>query len=486
MPKLPKWLLGGLPIACALGFQIFLNSQAIAVQLVGRAVLPASTFAPGPTSAQLISGSPNGIAVPFINKQPVQGFSAVLPGSKPGTFLVMADNGFGSKGNSPDFLLRFYAVQPDFTTGQVFPVNLKTGERLSSFTSESFFQLNDKAGKINFPIVAEREIYPGSITAANPKGIVVAPAIKSGRLLTGGDLDLESFRRASDNTYWFGDEFGPFLVHVDANGQVIDAPIPLPNFLGLGDKSLVQSPDNPNLKGTANLPGSRGFEGMALNTSGTKLYAMLEGALVPDEQRDRLLINQFDLATKQYTGKTFSYRLESPNYLIGDLTAIDENEFLVIERDSKQGDPNNPAFTDPASFKRIYKININKLDSHGFVQKELLVDLLNIPDPNGIGGNGTTKNRFTFPFVTIENILPIDNQTILVINDNNFPFSVGRTPGQADNTEFILIKLDKPLALANYNAASVAEYSNAAILGLVALGMLIVLKRKRSKETGFL
>ena len=477
MRKLPRLLFGGLSIACALGLQLFASYQAIAVELVGRAVLSANTFAPGPTSGQLISSS-NGITVPFINKQPVQGFSAVLPGPKPGTFLVMSDNGFGSKGNSPDFLLRFYAVEPDFVTGQVFPVNLKTGERLDSFTSESFFQLNDKAGKINFPIVADRAVYPGSITATNPNGIPVAPAIKSGRLLTGGDLDLESFRRVSDGTYWFGDEFGPFLVHVDANGQVIESPISLPNFLGLGDKPLVQSPDNPNLTGTANLGGSRGFEGMALNTSGTKLYAMLEGALVTDQQRDRLLINQFDLATKQYTGKTFSYRLESPSYFIGDLTAINDNEFLVIERDGKQGDPNNSAFTDPAQFKRIYKIDISKVDSAGFVQKELLVNLLNIPDPNGIGGNGTTNGRFTFPFVTIEDILPIDNQTLLVINDNNFPFSVGRTPGQPDNTELILIKLDKPLALANSNATSVPESSTVAGLGLATLGMLIALKRQ--------
>lgn len=481
MLKLPKLLFCGLSIACALGLQIFLNSQAIAVELVGRAVLPANTFAPGPTSGQFITGSTNGITVPFTNKQPVQGFSAVLPGAKPGTFLVMADNGFGSKGNSPDFLLRFYAVQPDFVTGQVFPVNLKTGERLDSFTSESFFQLNDEAGKINFPIVADQAIYPGRITATNPNGIVVDPAIKSGRLLTGGDLDLESFRRASDNTYWFGDEFGPFLVHVDANGQVIDAPISLPNFLGLGDKSLVQSPDNPNLTGTANLPSSRGFEGMALNTSGTKLYAMLEGALVPDRERDRLLINQFDLATKQYTGKTFSYRLENPNYAIGDLTAINDNEFLVIERDSKQGDPNNPAFTDPAQFKRIYKININNLDSAGFVQKDLLVDLLNITDPTGIGGNGTTNGSFTFPFVTIEDVLPINNQTILVINDNNYPFSVGRTPGQVDNSEFILLKLDKPIDLADSNSTSVPESSNAVGLALVGLGMIIALNRKPRK-----
>lgn len=46
--------------------------------LQGRAVLPADTFAAGPTSGQFINGGANGRAAPFLNKQPVQGFSAVL------------------------------------------------------------------------------------------------------------------------------------------------------------------------------------------------------------------------------------------------------------------------------------------------------------------------------------------------------------------------------------------------------------------------
>jgi hypothetical protein len=35
---------------------------------------------------------------------------------------------------------------------------------------------------------------------------------------------------------------------------------------------------------------------------------MLEGALIPDNQGDRLLINEFDLDQQQYTGKTFFYQ----------------------------------------------------------------------------------------------------------------------------------------------------------------------------------
>jgi len=117
----------------------------------------------------------------------------------------------------------------------------------------------------------------------------------------------------------------------------------------------------------------QGFEGLALNSSGTKLYAMLEGALQPDDQRDRLLINEFDLATQAYTGQTFFYQRDPQGQAIGDLTAINDHEFLVIERDHRQGDPNNSALTRPAEFKRIYKIDINQLDSEGFVEKELFL-----------------------------------------------------------------------------------------------------------------
>ncbi|MBW4571624.1 MAG: esterase-like activity of phytase family protein [Tolypothrix carrinoi HA7290-LM1] len=443
-----KFLASRLIFMPALILPVLLNFQALAAELVGRAVLPADTFAFGSTTGQF---KKTNRTVPFINAQPVQGFSAVIPGPKVGTYLVISDNGFGSIANSPDNVLRIYALEPDFTTGQVFPVNFQTGERLKSFNRESFLELNDKRNLANFPIIASQKVYPGS-------SIPVSQEIAKNRLLTGGDFDTESFRRVSDGTYWIGDEFGPFLLHVGQNGELLDSPIPLPNLRAIGKLNFVKSPDNPEFANlpddtariaAANLGGSKGFEGLALNGSGTKLYAMLEGALKDDIVRSasRLLINEFDLATKQYTGKVFSYKLENPSYAIGDLTAINDNEFIVIERDNKQGDPNNPAFKTPAQFKRLYKINITNLDKQGFVQKELLVDLLKISDKKGIAGNLTQNSIFAFPFVTIENVLPIDARTLLAINDNNYADTIGRYPRQADNTEFIKIRLDKPLNL---------------------------------------
>ena len=88
--------------------------------------------------------------------------------------------------------------------------------------------------------------YPESV-------IPVDTSITSRRLLTGADFDVESFRRIHDGTYYFGDEFGPFLVHTDAEGRLLEPPISLPG---------VWSPQHPELGDReANLPRSAGFEG---------------------------------------------------------------------------------------------------------------------------------------------------------------------------------------------------------------------------------
>jgi len=85
------------------------------------------------------------------------------------------------------------------------------------------------------------------------------------------------------------------------------------------------------------------------------------------------------------------------------------------------------------------------------VGKTLLVDLLAIPDPAGVGGDG---NFFRLPFYTIESVHMVDERTLLIASDNNFPFSNGRSrsrgadrsgPLAADETELVLVRLGAPL-----------------------------------------
>lgn len=217
------------------------------------------------------------------------------------------------------------------------------------------------------------------------------------------------------------------------------------DFPGLGakvrDQAIgkdVRSPDHPSvLAGVdhSNLGRSRGFEGMAINPGKTKIYPLLEGSVVGDPS-NALRIHQYDVAARKYEGLVGYYKLENPANAIGDFTVVNDNEYLVIERDNNQADA--------AKFKKIYKVDFSKKDASGFVAKEEVADLLNIADPQDLNQDGNTV--YKMPFQTIEDVLVIDENTILVANDNNYPFSMGRPPA-IDNNEQVILQLDKPLNL---------------------------------------
>ncbi len=384
-------------------------------RLVGRAVLPADTFSLGPTSGQFINPV-NRRRPPFVSQQPVQGFSAVLR-DEDGRFLVVSDNGFGNKGNSADYVLRVYRIRPDFRTA-----NGGTGRIIV----ESHFSLRDPDRKIGFPIVADYKVY-----SEGKGGLPVDPLIRSQRLLTGADFDIESFCKATDGTFYFGDEFGPFLLHTDDTGRLLEPPIPLPG---------VRSPDYPLLgSAAANLPRSRGFEGMAFDPLSNRLLPMLEGSL--KRQEGQLNIYSFDIAKGIFTHEdplkpAYRYRLDPGADAIGDITMVSGTICLVIERDSRQGPM--------ARFKKVFRIDLGRTDGDGFLVKTEVADLLDIADPDNISGSG--KGRFTFPFWTIEGVVAINRETLGIVNDNNYPFSVGRhasTTGEPDDSEFILVRVDK-------------------------------------------
>jgi glycerophosphoryl diester phosphodiesterase len=111
----------------------------------------------------------------------------------------MADNGFGALENSADFHLRVYHIRPDFKT--------KDGGS-GAIAVLDFFELRDPDKRIPFTITEQ---------------------FTDERILTGADFDIESMERAADGTLWFGDEFGPFLLHTDASGKVLEAPFHLPD-----------------------------------------------------------------------------------------------------------------------------------------------------------------------------------------------------------------------------------------------------------------
>ena len=364
-----------------------------------RATLSADYIAPGPPSGARVTPA-NGRTGPFPG-QVIPGFSGMIDNDD-GTFWAMPDNGFGTKANSADFRLRLYLIEPDWEDA-----NGGEGE----IKIKSFISLRDPDHKIKWPLVN------GDTRR---------------RLLTGADFDIESVVRGKNGTFWIGDEFGPFLLRVSATGKVLSAPVPFPDG---------KSPDHPTLGDeTPNLPRSRGFEALASSPDGRRLYPIVEGALVDDPVKRRRWIYEFDTAGNRYTGRTWAYQTDQEADVVGDTFMIKKNKLLVLERDDLDGPR--------AVIKRIYRIDLRDRERGGFVKKSLVVDLLKIANPDGIGveaspGAYGVGPQFSFPFQSVETLVPLGPNKLLIASDNNYPGNAARYSGTPDDTEMIILDLRK-------------------------------------------
>ena len=374
--------------------------------LVGWSVLPAETYVPGSAaSGHWTSGSAT-VPAPYPG-QPVQGFSATHALAD-GSYLVLSDNGFGAKANSADFELTVHRIRPDGETGRTAYEGLE-------------LTLSDPARHVPWPIWRDG----GCASSSSLPAGYACPA--PDRALTGWDFDPESMQIASDGTFWFGEELGPYLLHTNAHGELLEPPIATPG---------VMSPSNPTLGGARpNLGSSKGYEGMAITPNGKVLHPMLEGAT--EEGRAAGLGADLRIHTVRkgaFADGFLRYRMESAAHALGDFIMVNDRQALVIERDNLQGSA--------AAFKRIYLVDLSDRDRDGYVEKTLLVDLMDVRNPDRLGGFGET---FTFPYVTIEDVEIIDDRTIAVMNDNNFPATGGRGVGVPDVNEYLEIRLDEPL-----------------------------------------
>jgi hypothetical protein len=424
-------------------------------RLVGHAILPAATFVAPPQDAppgfavsgrftgpgnlrnEQVGSVPSvslpgygaratGLALPF-RSQPVQGFSGIKPVGD-GSYWVTGDNGFGNRRNSPDALLMFHRVRPNWQSGEV---------------------------------ALERTIFLSDPNRQVPFHIVTDPSPT--RFLTGADFDLESIQPLPDGGFLFGDEFGPYLIRTDANGVVLRV---VETRL---EGEVLRSPDHPALSIPANptapvpfrVRRSGGYEGMALAPDGRTAWALLEQPLFSagtnNSEGAFLRLIEFDVARMDWTGRHLRFRLAEGATAIGDFNFIDERRALIIERDNGEGDPGRacaqgvesthaaPCFAMPARLKRITMVDMGDADAQGFVRRIGFIDLMAIRDPERVArsrgdrASGADETVFTFPFFTIENVAVVDADHIIVGNDNNLPFSAGRHLSRADDNELILL-----------------------------------------------
>jgi len=338
-------------------------------------------------------------------------------------FLALTDNGFGNKLNSADALLMVHRLKVDWRAGSV-------------ARRQTFF-LRDPDRKVPFQIVNE-----------NSKD----------RYLTGSDFDPESIQ-VVNNQWWIGDEFGPYVLRTDASGKVlavIETKVDGRDYRGPDHYMNARLPNYPG-DAPFNVRRSGGFEPMAKSIDGKMLYPMFEWPLWDAEKKAQEMHNgkpftrilELDTSTSKYTSRQWKYSFEETGNVASDFQMLDATTGLVIERDDTTEGSDNvcpdaprvDCFTRPAKFKRIYKIDMAQTDADGFVKKVAYIDLTKISNPNRLAKRGPNGDVFVLPHLGTEGMAVVDAKHIVVVNDNNFPFSSGREIGKPDDNELTLLDI---------------------------------------------
>ena len=255
-----------------------------------------------------------GISLP-LQGQPVQGLSGIK-NLKDGTFLTLTDNGFGSKANSPDAMLMFHVVKPDWKS--------RHGRARLDHASCS-----DPDRKVPFRIVNENT--PSALPApARDFDIEIDPAdrrraVVRRRVRPVPDQDRQE-RQGAGRVRDQGRRQGRALARQSLPGDRRRAP-------GAGE---VRGPAQQGLRGHG------GLARRQVPLSAARRRRCGRGGQRASRRKDGkayLRILEFDVDKGAFTGKSWKYPLEAPTNAIGDFNLIDATSGLIIERDDSEGDP---------------------------------------------------------------------------------------------------------------------------------------------------
>jgi hypothetical protein len=243
-------------------------------------------------------------------------------------------------------------------------------------------------------------------------------------------FDPEAIRFTRDNHVLITDEYGPSLTEFDLHGHWV-RDWKLPDGFQVahpaGEPEMELPPHN-----TSGRQANRGAEGFAITPDGQTMVILMQGPLIQDGALDEsgkrrgkvVRLVTIDRTTGQAT--QYAYVLESAAYGLNEIEALNNHEFLVIERDGKGGEK--------AAFKRIARIDIaaaTPLDSQTVfangelpgsirpVEKSWLMDLL---DPRwGLAGKDFPEKT---EGITLGPMLSDGRRSLLITSDNDFQSEV--------------------------------------------------------------
>lgn len=300
-------------------------------------------------------------------------------------------------------------------------------------------------------------------------------------------LDLEGLRVSADGKSVFvSDEYGPYLYQFDrATGQRLRA-YALPSS-GPGNLAITTLSPNGATEISGNMTGrttNKGMEGLAITPDGKTLVGVMQAPLLQDDKnptKKLLRIVTVDVAS----GATheYGYALTSGTG-VSEITAINDHEFLLDERDGKGlGDGTT------AVVKQLFRIDLTGAVDLGTlsgaaalaaaVPKTLVVDLVALLSSAGIAGTDIPAKieGIAFGQDVVVNVAGqfVTRHTLWIANDNDF---VPSTAGQS--TFYVLGLTDADLG-ATLVPQAIAEPASLALLTGGIVGLTVGTQRKRQK-----
>ncbi|BEU04938.1 hypothetical protein OAG1_37380 [Agarivorans sp. OAG1] len=261
----------------------------------------------------------------------------------------------------------------------------------------------------------------GEVAYANDKSVLKADPF---------GLDSEGLVALKDGSFWVSDEYGPHIVHYSATGVELERINPFGT--GTGGRKLPAV--------LANRRANRGMEGLAISPDEKVLFGIMQSTLYNPSKKaisnkNLTRIVSFDIAsgkTKQYL-----YQQEANNLSNSEIVALNQQQFLVIERD---GGFAGASGKKQAKYKRIYQIDLSQAtDVSGDVDAEL-----------GLTFSGKTLEQMSWQELAQQGIKPV---TKTLVNDLLVDLP---NPYPHDKLEGLWLRADNQLAVLNDDDFAVA------------------------------
>jgi hypothetical protein len=251
-----------------------------------------------------------------------------------------------------------------------------------------------------------------------------------------GRFDTEGIRVSNDGlSVFMSDEYGPYVYQFDRFTGVRQRSFKLPDYFYVSTLSSQGAVEiSGNISGRV---ANKGMEGLAITPDGKTLVGIMQNALIQDaalggSAKNLLRIVTIDIASGAVTHQ-YGYLLTTGSG-VSEILALNNNEFLVDERDGKgRGDGSN------AKIKQLFKIDLSTAidisDMDGLtaasnaVSKTLFLDVVSLLTSNGIATSNIPAKIEGISFGADVKRGKTTYHTLWIANDNDFLQTVNDPAG---------------------------------------------------------